>query len=92
MKVQGAAGEMKYAVYIMLLVVFGCRIALWAKFVGNDRGRRVGVSTLQLLIVVLAMAILNWFPYAGWEVLLCGLAGIIALTFVPAKKTTIKTP
>ncbi len=77
-----------YAGYILLLVVVGCRIALWAKFRDDGRGRRVGVSTLQLLIAVAAMAILNWFPHAGWEVLLSALAGIVALSFVPAKKTT----
>jgi hypothetical protein len=77
-----------YAVYILLLVVVGCRIALWAKFKGDDRGRRVGVSTLQLLIAIVAVAMLNWFPHAGWEVLLSALAGIVALSFVPAKKPT----
>jgi hypothetical protein len=48
----------------------------------------VGVSTLQLLIAIVAVAILNWFPLAGWEVLLSALAGIVALSFVPAKKPT----
>lgn len=76
-----------YAVYILLIAVVGCRIVLWAKFRGDNRGRRLGILTLQWFVVIAAVAILSWFPNAGWVVLVCAVAGIVALSFVPAKST-----
>ena len=77
-----------YAAGILLIAVVGCQIALWAKFRGDDPGRRVGISTLQFLVVVAAVTFLRWFPNATLEVLLAALTGIVALSFLPVKKTT----
>jgi uncharacterized membrane protein YccC len=85
----GGSVNWNYTAGILLIAVFVCRIALWARFRDDARGRRVGVSTLQLLVVVVAMTVLKWFPTATLGVFFLALAAIVALSFLPAKKTTM---
>ncbi len=76
-----------YATGILLIIVLVIRIALWVKFKHNDRGRRIGIGTLQLLLVVAAAVLLEWRPDATMRVFLGALAGIVMLSCIPAKRT-----
>lgn len=78
---------MDYLAYILVALVVATRVAFWVKWRKDDRGRQLGISTLQLLIVIIAAAIIAWFPPATFAVFLGALIGIIALSFVPAQKS-----
>jgi MFS superfamily sulfate permease-like transporter len=70
---------------IVCLVVI--RVALAIRFRGDDRGCRLTISTLQLLLAIAAIAACEWIPKATVAALSFALAGIIALSFLPAKTT-----
>jgi len=76
-----------YAAGILLLIVLVTRIALWVKFRHRDLGRRIGIGTLQLLLVGAAAVLLEWRPNATMRVFLGALAGIVILSCVPTKRT-----
>jgi hypothetical protein len=78
-----------YAVGILLALVVAFRIALWIKFRHHERGRYLGISTLQTVLVFAAAGVSYKVPQAATVVLLCALVGIIALSFVPVGKTKI---
>jgi len=82
----GGSMNWNYAIGILFLILIASRIALWAKFRRDSRGRRLAISTLQLVVVIMAAAFFKWLPNASAEVFLCALAGIVILSFIPAKK------
>jgi phosphatidylserine synthase len=79
-----------YAVVILMAFVVAVRLALWAKYQNEERGRRVGISTLQLLLVIALMVVIGFSPPWTRTAFLCALVGIIALSFIPTRKKRAK--
>ncbi len=78
-----------YAVGVLMAVVVALQLALWAKFRNEGRGHRIGVRTLQLLLVIAGVIMMGSLPQWKFSVFLCVLAGIIALSFVPVKRRRV---
>ena len=78
-----------YAVVILMAVVIGVQLALWAKFRNEERGRRIGIGTLQLLLVVAWVVVTDFGPQWLLSVSICALIDIIALSFVPARRKRV---
>ncbi len=77
-----------FAVAILMAVVFASRFAIWLKLRNDERGRRIGIGTLQLLFVVVWAILTDLRPQWTVSLFVCALIGIIALSFVPAAKRT----
>jgi hypothetical protein len=78
-----------YAAGVLIAVVIAFQIALWAKFRNEPRGRRIGVRVLQFLLVVAWMVVVGFRPQ--WTLGMFGFAllGVVALSFVPARKSGV---
>jgi hypothetical protein len=66
--------------------VIAVRLWLWAKFRQNWRGKRIMVSTAQLLVVI---ATVITFQYFGQEhgvlILVLGVLAVVCISFVPIR-------
>ncbi|HTA24206.1 MAG TPA: hypothetical protein VK763_11775 [Terriglobales bacterium] len=78
-----------YAVAVLMAVVIALQLALWVKFRAEARGHRIGVRTLQLLLVIAGAVVMGSRPQWTLSVFLCVLIGIIALSFVPTGRKTV---
>jgi len=66
--------------------VIAVRILLWRKFRDDRRGKRIAVSTAQLIVVVLAIAAYDSFGSKHTvAIAVLALAAIIGLSFIPIK-------
>jgi hypothetical protein len=71
---------------IIVGVVIAVRFLLYARFRKVSSGRRMGVGTLQLLVVVAVVALCDHFGANYGAVLaVVGVLAIICLSFLPVK-------
>ncbi len=77
---------MDYAVALVITVLIAVRFALWGKYRNEARGHRIAIGTLQLLLVVFWVILVGFRPQWSLSVSMFALFGIIALSFVPARK------
>jgi hypothetical protein len=78
-----------YAAGVLIAVVIAVRLVLWARFRNDSSGRRIGIGTLQVLFVIAGVAVMSYWPQWTLSAFVCVLIGIIALSFVPARRRRV---
>ena len=64
------------------------RLWLLVRFWRNSRGKRLAISTAQLLVVIgAAIAGLRFAPDHFWAILSVALAVIVGLSFIPVQRS-----